>query len=142
MSDQLQLEIITPYRTVLNMQVDSISLPGIEGELGILSDHIPLLTIVDTGVLTYTINKEIQSLAVHWGYAQVDANCVNVLAELVETEDEIDINRAKEAEKKAKKFLTSVNSKNSKLDDEKNELKKYESKLNRSIVRQRLTKNL
>lgn len=142
MSDQLQLEIITPDRTVINKQVDSISLPGIEGEMCILTDHVPLLTIMDTGILTYSSSEETQSIAVHWGYAQVDANCVRVLAELVETVDEIDINRAKEAEKKAKNQLISVNSKNSTSDDEKNRLKKYENKLKRSIVRQRLAKNL
>jgi len=142
MSDQLQLEIVTPHRTILNEQVDSVSLPGIEGELGILADHIPLLTVMETGILTYSSKEKTQSIAVHWGYAQVDGNCVRILAELVETLNEIDVNRAKEAEKKAKKYLTSVNSKSSKSEDEKNRFKKYENKLQRSLVRQRLAQNL
>ena len=142
MAENLQLEVITPHRTVLNKQVDSISLPGIEGELGILADHIPLLTIMDSGILTYSIKEKTQSIAVHWGYAQVDGNSVRVLAELAETADEIDINRAKEAEKKAKSKLAPANSKNVELEDENDRFKKYENKLKRSIVRQRLAQNI
>jgi len=136
MTDQLQLEIVTPHRTILNESVDSIIVPGIEGEMGILSEHVPLLTIMDSGVLSYTTKEKTHSIAVHWGYVQVDGNNVRVLAELAETSDEIDFDRAKEAENKAKKFLDS--SKTEDLEDEDNRQKKYENKLKRSLVRQRL----
>ena len=52
MSDQLNLEVVTPHRTVMVEDVDSVTLPGIEGELGILPEHIPLLTTLDT--VSYT----------------------------------------------------------------------------------------
>ena len=139
MTNQLQLEIVTPYRTILNELVDSIIVPGIEGEMGILSEHVPLLTIMDSGVLSYTKNDKTNSIAVHWGYAQVDGNNVRVLVELVEKSDEIDLDRAKEAENKAKKNLNTL-IKTEKLEDEENRQIKYENKLKRSIVRQRLAK--
>ena len=102
MANQLSLEVVTPHRTVLIEDVDSVTLPGIEGELGILPEHIPLLTTLDTGLMSYTRSGNKQVIAVHWGYAQVEGNSVRVLAELAETAEEIDLQRAKEAEKKSK----------------------------------------
>ena len=108
MADKLSLEVVTPFRTVLIEDVDSVTLPGIEGELGILPEHVPLLTTLDTGIMSYVNGSgNAQAIAVHWGYAQVDGNNVRVLAELAETADEIDLPRAQEAEKKAKELLQS-----------------------------------
>jgi len=137
MANQLSLEVVTPHRTVLIEDVDSVTLPGIEGELGILPEHIPMLTTLDTGVMSYTSNGNKQVIAVHWGYAQVEGNSVRVLAELAETAEEIDLQRAKEAEKKAKNMLVSeISSSTADLEDEQSRQKKYEGKLKRSIVRQ------
>jgi len=137
MANQLSLEVVTPHRTVLIEDVDSVTLPGIEGELGILPEHIPLLTTLDTGIMSYTSNGNKQVIAVHWGYAQVEGNSVRVLAELAETPEEIDLQRAKEAEKKAKNMLVSeISSTTADLEDEQSRQKKYEGKLKRSIVRQ------
>jgi len=109
MANQLSLEVVTPHRTVLIEDVESVTLPGIEGELGILPEHIPLLTTLDTGIMSYKNSSgNTQAIAVHWGYAQVEGNSVRVLAELAETADEIDIERAKDAEKKAKDNLSPV----------------------------------
>ena len=135
MSDQLNLEVVTPHRTVLVEDVDSVTLPGIEGELGILPEHIPLLTTLDTGIMSYSSNGKTQAIAVHWGYAQVEGESVRVLAELAETASEIDLQRAKEAETKAKEYLVSGKTETD-WKAEENRQKKYESKLKRSIVRQ------
>ena len=141
MADKLSLEVVTPFRTVLNEDVDSVTLPGIEGELGILPEHVPLLTILDTGVISYVNGSgNTQAIAVHWGYAQVDGNNVRVLAELAETADEIDQPRAEEAEKKAKELLQSGDSTKSEWEDEESRQKIYENKLSRSIVRQAVAK--
>ena len=141
MADKLSLEVVTPFRTVLNEDVDSVTLPGIEGELGILPKHVPLLTILDTGIMSYVNGSgNTQAIAVHWGYAQVDGNNVRVLAELAETADEIDLPRAQEAEKKAKELLQSGNPNSFEWEDEENRQKIYENKLSRSIVRQAVAK--
>ena len=135
MSNQLNLEVVTPHRTVLVEDVESVTLPGIEGELGILPAHIPLLTTLDTGIMSYSRSGKTQAIAVHWGYAQVEGNNVRVLAELAETATEIDLQRAKEAEKQAKEILVS-GAPATDWKAEESRQKKYESKLKRSIVRQ------
>ena len=141
MADKLSLEVVTPFRTVLNEDVDSVTLPGIEGELGILPEHVPLLTTLDTGIMSYVNDSgNTQAIAVHWGYAQVDGNNVRVLAELAETADEIDLPRAQEAEKKAKELLQSGDPPASEWEDEESRQKIYENKLSRSVVRQAVAK--
>ena len=140
MTDKLRLEVVTPFRTVLNEDVDSVSLPGIEGEMGILPEHVPLLTTLDAGIMSYVNSSgSTQAIAVHWGYAQVDGNNVRVLAELAETADEIDLPRALEAEKKAKELLQGDTTK-AEWEDEENRQKIYENKLQRSVVRQAVAK--
>ena len=141
MSDKLSLEVVTPFRTVLNEDVDSVTLPGIEGEMGILPEHVPLLTTLDAGIMSYVNSSgSTQAIAVHWGYAQVDGNNVRVLAELAETAGEIDLPRAQEAEKKAKQLLQSGDDTKSEWEDEESRQKIYENKLQRSIVRQAVAK--
>ena len=141
MANKLSLEVVTPFRTVLNEDVDSVTLPGIEGELGILRGHVPLLTILDAGIMSYVNSSgNTQALAVHWGYAQVDGNNVRVLAELAETADEIDLPRAQEAEKKTKELLKSEATPLSEWEDEKSRQNIYENKLQRSVVRQAVAK--
>ena len=141
MENKLTLEVVTPFRTVLNEDVDSVTLPGIEGEMGILPEHVPLLTTLDAGIMSYENNNgETHAIAVHWGYAQVDGNNVRVLAELAETADEIDLPRAQEAEEKAKKLLQSGKPTSSDWEDEESRQKIYENKLQRSVVRQAVAK--
>ena len=141
MADKLSLEVVTPFRTVLNEDVDSVTLPGIEGELGILPEHVPLLTTLDTGIMSYVNGSgNTHAIAVHWGYAQVDGNNVRVLAELAETADEIDLPLAQEAEKKAKELLQSGDPTASEWEDEESRQKIYENKLSRSVVRQAVAK--
>ena len=141
MAEKLSLEVVTPFRTVLNEDVDSVTLPGIEGEMGILPEHVPLLTTLNAGVLSYVNdNGKTQAIAVHWGYAQVDGHNVSVLAELAEKADEIDLMRAQEAEKKAKELLQSGKPPTSEFEDEESRQKIYENKLRRSFVRQTVAK--
>ena len=141
MADKLSLEVVTPFRTVLNEDVDSVTLPGIEGEMGILPEHVPLLTTLDAGVMSYVNNNgKKQAIAVHWGYAQVEGNNVRVLAELAETAHEIDLPRAQKAEKTAKEQLQSEKPKSTDWEDEESRQKVYENKLQRSVVRQAVAK--
>ena len=141
MADKLSLEVVTPFRTVLNEDVDSVTLPGIEGEMGILPQHVPLLTILDAGIMSYVnSNGKTLAIAVHWGYAQVDGNNVRVLAELAENAHEIELPRAVKAEKTAKELLQSEKPSSSDWEDEESRQKVYENKLQRSVVRQAVAK--
>ena len=136
MAEELQLEVVTPQRTILNESVGKIILPGIQGEMGILPEHVPLLTIMDSGILSYTLGNDTISIAVHDGYAQVDGKSVRVLVELAEKPEEIDLDRAKQAELNAKKQLDPSSNREVTKDDE--NIQKYEQKLKRSLTRQRL----
>ena len=136
MPETMQLEIVTPSRKVLDAQVESVTLPGSEGELGVLPEHIPLVTTLDTGVLAYSSNGESRAMAVHWGYAQVEGERVTILAELAESVSEIDIDRAKIAESKARDILSKIDISSSDWESEKKRLDKYEFKLKRALVRQ------
>ncbi len=69
MPETRQLEVGTASRKVREVAVESVTLPGSEGELGILPEHSPLVTTLDTGVLSYSSKGETRALAVHWGYA-------------------------------------------------------------------------
>ena len=123
-------------KKALETEVDSVTLPGSEGELGILPDHIPLLTTLDTGIVSYTNGSQKQILVVHWGYAQVEGERVTILAELAESVSEIDIDRAKLAESKARDILSKIDMSSSDWESEKKRLDKYEFKLKRALVRQ------
>jgi F-type H+-transporting ATPase subunit epsilon len=104
--DKIKLEIVTPERVVVSENVDEVVLPGIEGEFGVLHGHIPFLTALKVGVLTYKIGEQEEHLAVSWGYVEVTSDNVKVLAETAEKATEIDINRAKTAREAAEKILT------------------------------------
>ena len=132
----LSLEIVTPQRKVLEAQTEWVTLPGSEGEMGILPEHIPLVTTLETGIVTYAGEQGNQSLAVHWGYAQVEQNRVTVLAELAESVEDIDVERARDAEIRAKEELSQINLSADDWEAEKRRLDKYELKLKRSLVRQ------
>ena len=133
----LQLEIVTPQRRILQDEtVDAVTLPGSEGELGILPAHVPLMTTLDTGVLTYQKGNQRQGLAIHWGYLQIEGNRVTVLAELAEKSNEIDVGRAQTAEQKAREILRGHFGED---EVEIQRMLKFESKLKRALVRQSTT---
>jgi F-type H+-transporting ATPase subunit epsilon len=105
-SEKIKLEIVTPERVVITDEVDEVVLPGMEGEFGVLHGHIPFLTALKVGVLTYKKGEEEEHLAVSWGYAEVTSDNVKVLAETAEKATEIDLQRAETAREAAEKILT------------------------------------
>ena len=132
MAEQLQLEIVTPERMVLNVSADWVTVPGSEGELGILPEHVPLVTALETGVLQYAADGAVNRLAVHYGYAQVQGTTVMVLAQMAEQSDGIDKSRAQDAERKAREKLAELISAQN---EEEYRIDKYEAKLKRALVR-------
>jgi F-type H+-transporting ATPase subunit epsilon len=103
------------------------------GELGILPEHIPLVTTVDSGILQYEENGQRKRAAVHYGYAQVQGDHVTVLSEMVELGGQIDRQRAQNAEQRAREKLRELIAAQA---EERNRLDKYEAKLKRALVRQ------
>jgi len=101
----LKLEIVTPEAKVYADTIDSVVIPTVEGEIGILPGHIPLLTQVENGELRVMKGAELQRLAVGGGFAQIDGDCVRVLAEQAISEDKIDVNAVEAAMKRAEQEI-------------------------------------
>lgn len=106
MADKIQLEVVTPERRVLNEPVDMVTVPGLGGELGILPGHTPLISQLQTGVLTYVQSGKSFQLHVSGGFVEVRDDLVSVLAQIAERPEEIDAARAKLAREKWEKQLS------------------------------------
>ena len=103
---QLQLEVVTPERRVLSESVDMVTVPGLGGELGILPGHTPLISQLQTGVLSYSTGGKTSQLHVSGGFVEVKDDKVSVLAEVAERPEEIDAARARLAREHVEKQLT------------------------------------
>jgi F-type H+-transporting ATPase subunit epsilon len=103
----LQLEIVTPERLAYDDTVDSVVLPGAEGELGVLPHHAPLLATLGVGELRIRKGGEEEFFAIAGGFVQVRPDKVVVMAETADMASEIDLERAQEARREAERALES-----------------------------------
>jgi F-type H+-transporting ATPase subunit epsilon len=101
----LQLDVVTPTRLVVSERVTEVVAPGSEGYFGVLPDHIPFMTTLKAGTLTYWKGKDAYHLAVSRGYAEVRGDRVSILADAAERADEIDVPRAGQARERAEQRL-------------------------------------
>jgi F-type H+-transporting ATPase subunit epsilon len=101
----LTLEIVTPEAKVYSDTIDTVVIPTVEGEIGILPGHIPLLTQVEHGELRVSKGATTLMLVVSDGFAQIDNDRVRVLAEYAITEEKIDEHAVEDALKRAEKEL-------------------------------------
>jgi F-type H+-transporting ATPase subunit epsilon len=131
MAEKIQLEVVTPERSVLAEPVDMVTAPGLGGELGILPGHTPLISQLQTGVLTYVQEGKSYPLLVSGGFVEVRDDHVSVLAEVAERPEEIDPARAKISRDKLEKQLNAWSG-----TEEDFEVAK--AKLDRSMVRLQL----
>ena len=128
MAEKINLEVITPEKLVLREVVDEVIVPGLEGELGILPNHTPLISQLKTGVLSYKSGNDKVQLHVSGGFVEVLSDRVSVLSDVAERTDEIDLERAQRARERAEKRLTSSGS-----DDV--DVRRAELKLQRALIR-------
>jgi F-type H+-transporting ATPase subunit epsilon len=101
----LQLDVITPERRLLSEQVDAVTVPGLGGELGILPGHTPLISQLQTGVLSYTLGGATRRMLVSGGFVEVSDDRVSVLADLAEFPEEVDAARARTERDEAERQL-------------------------------------
>jgi F-type H+-transporting ATPase subunit epsilon len=101
----LILEIVTPEARVYSDTIDTVVIPTVAGEVGILPGHIPLLTQIENGELRVTKNGVTQWLAVGGGFAEIEGDRVHVLAERAITEEKIDEHAVESALKRAEDEL-------------------------------------
>ena len=101
----ISLEIVTAERVVYSEDVDVVVAPGVEGQLGILPQHTPLMTMLEPGELMVRQSGEEQSMFVSGGFLEVQGNKVTVLADTAERAEEIDAERAEEARHRAEERI-------------------------------------
>jgi F-type H+-transporting ATPase subunit epsilon len=102
----LLLEIVTPERLVYSDEVDSVVCPGVEGELGVLPHHAPLLTTLGFGELRIRKGGQEELFAIAGGFLQVRPDKVVVMAETADLASDIDLAKAEEARKEAERALS------------------------------------
>jgi F-type H+-transporting ATPase subunit epsilon len=102
----IRLDIVTAERMVYSDDVDMVVAPGAEGQLGILPHHTPLMATLLPGELRIKKGAEEVSLAISGGFLEVRPDRVVVLADAAEHAEEIDVDRAEEARKRARERLS------------------------------------
>jgi len=103
----LLLEIVTPEKLAYSDEVDSVQLPGSEGELGVLPHHAPLISTLGAGELRLRKGGQEESFAIVGGFVQVFPDKVVVMAETADMASEIDLEKPQEARRKAEQVLES-----------------------------------
>ena len=98
----LKLEIVTPERKIYSEDVDMVTLPGSEGELGVYPKHVPLLTTLKPGELRVMQNGRETALAIGEGFVEIKADSVSVLTDMALEAEKIDISAAEAAVERAK----------------------------------------
>jgi F-type H+-transporting ATPase subunit epsilon len=101
----LQLQIVSADRSLVNEQVDEVEIPGAEGYFGVLPGHTPLLALLGAGELWYRQGQEKHYLIVAYGFAEVQPERVTILAQTAERPEDVDLERAKAAMKRAQERL-------------------------------------
>ncbi len=140
----IEVDIVTPTRKLVEgARTTALRMPGAKGELLVLPGHTDMLTMLGTGVLSLVLDGTERKFAVSYGFAEIRKDKVLVLAETCEEGKDIDVARAKKAQKAAQDVLSGA------LDIRqgagpgqadnvltREHFRKYELKVQRSIVRQ------
>ena len=105
MASTIRLEIVTPERVIYSDEVDAVVVPGVEGQLGILPRHAPLMTMLQPGELKVRKGGEEIYVAIFGGFLEVRPDRVIVLADAAERAEEIDVGRVEEAKRRAEQAL-------------------------------------
>jgi len=108
MADELLLEIVTPEKLAFSGKVEEVTVPGSEGEFGVLRGHASLLSSIQIGELSYTQDNKKVAYAVDTGYAEVLSSKVTILVEGAERSDMIDRDRARKDKEEAEAKLAKM----------------------------------
>lgn len=131
----LKFKVITPERIVLEKEVDQVTIPTAAGEVTILPDHIPYLSVVRPGVIMTRSKKETEYLATSGGFLEFHDNELTILADTAERADEIDLERAEEARKRAEEMK-----KNQRMHSDEEQFANVVSSIEKQLVRIRVAK--
>merc|ERR1712061_793554 len=113
-TDRVQMKVLTPEGVGIKEAVSEVVLPSTSGQLGVLANHAPMMTALDTGVLRYKKEGKWVPLVLYGGFASVENNQLSILVnDVVEVED-IDVDQAKADMESATKALESAEDKKGK----------------------------
>lgn len=129
----IKLEVVTPERIVYSDEAESIVVPGSEGYLGIMANHAPIITSLKIGVVQIIKDNKETKMALSGGFLEVNNNKATILADTAEIDEEIDVQRAKDAKERAQQR---INEKKADTD-----LKRAEIALHRAMARLQATGN-
>lgn len=107
---KLHLTIVTRERKITEVEVDEVVLPGLDGELGILPGHTPMLASLKIGPMRYRIGNTVERLVLSWGFAEVLPDRVIVLAERGALPSEIDPAAAEQERRQAEREMAHISS--------------------------------
>jgi F-type H+-transporting ATPase subunit epsilon len=102
---RIRLEFVTPDRALVHEDVDEVEIPGEDGHFGVLPGHAPLLAALKEGELWYRVGSEHRHIFVAGGFVEVQPDRVSILAQVAERAEEIDIQRAEAAKRRAEERL-------------------------------------
>jgi F-type H+-transporting ATPase subunit epsilon len=128
MAEKIKLEIVTPYKKIVDTEVDEVTATGKLGEFSILPGHVPFLTSLKIGELIYKNNGAVEHMSLNWGYFEVRDDKIIVLVETAEPASDIDVERARAAQGRAEEALK-------KLTADDKQFKIYEAALERALIR-------
>ena len=129
MAERIQLDVITPERSILSEAVDFVSVPGAGGELGILPGHTPLISQLRTGLVTYTQGGVTERLLVAGGFVEVSNDRVSVLADAAERPEEIEPTTARQLREQAERALASFTGEEADFERARAELDRADARL-------------
>lgn len=105
MSLRIKFKVVTPERTVFHDEIDQVTLPTTDGEVTVLPNHMPYITILGFGEIVLKKDGQESSLAVSGGFVEFNKNKMVVLADMAERAEEIDLQMAEEAKKRAEEAM-------------------------------------
>jgi len=103
--EHLSVEIVTPTSQIFESEVDYLRAPGTDGLFGVMPGHVPSVITLDIGEIAVEQTGDRKYIATSGGYAEIHAERVVLIVETAERVEEIDVNRAKSAEKRARERL-------------------------------------
>lgn len=125
----IRLEIVTPERKVFDEEIDSVTVPSVSGEVGILTNHAPMISALRSGILTYAKGGTSGKILISGGFVEVSNNKVSVLANMAETAEEIDAETAKLKLEEINKTLSGWQGTAEEYEDIKDELDKAQARV-------------
>ena len=109
--NKIALKVVTPQREMFSGEADMVIMRTKSGDVGILHGHQPMVTVLDYGVMRIqNEGEDDKTAAVFGGFAQIDENGIIILTDIAEWADEIDLERAEQARKRAEERLSSRSS--------------------------------